>query len=123
MWQTQTSPVNSRPRMRRRVGSASALNTASSASSCLAAVFTVVFAAIVVPGSRFGRSGIYIRLDKYSTASLRSARLYSSRRMQCGRGAQQEAHMSDIEQAVKDKYGAIAASVQQHASKGAGCCG
>lgn len=31
-------------------------------------------------------------------------------------------HMSDIQQAVKEKYGAIAASVT-NASKNTGCCG
>src|SRR5439155_24649854 len=56
----------------------------------------------------------YICLDKYIMLPVKS--LYSFQRIQGG------SHMSDIHEAVREKYGAIASAVAK-ASTNTGCCG
>ena len=89
MWQTQTSPVSSSPRIRSRVASASALNSVSISHQLLRHIYC---------------------LDKYITAA------YSLYIRLCS--IQGASVMSDIQQAVREKYGAIAAvgdeRVDQH---------
>ena len=95
MSQTQTSPVSSRPRIRSRVASASALNRRFHLRELLGHIF------VLTNISRLAYS-LYIRFCRY---------------------IRKEHDMSDIQQAVREKYGAIAASVTQGVDRTRGCCG
>src|SRR5581483_10820670 len=92
MSHTHTSPVSRSPRMRRRVSSASALNRASISRR----VFVAICVLTNIPGGGYRCN---IRVGRYK-----------------------EAVMSEVQQAVRDKYGAIAASVAKGSTPG-GCCG